>query len=107
MTRFIDVPTMARLVQAVGVAPFIGELADAIQDDFVRWSDFDKSTRVTVFDSVGFALEDYSTLRYVLAQAERRQLGMAVNLVPGAEDPKDLFCHTRAETARPVMRRVA
>lgn len=66
-----------------------------------------RADQVTVFDSVGFALEDYSTLRYVLAQAERRQLGMAVNLVPGAEDPKDLFCHTRAETARPVMRRVA
>jgi len=66
-----------------------------------------RADQVTVFDSVGFALEDYSTLRYVLAQAEQRQLGMAVNLVPGAEDPKDLFCHTRAEAARPVMRRVA
>jgi ornithine cyclodeaminase len=52
--------------------------------------------QVTVFDSVGFALEDYSTLRYVLAQAERRDLGTAIDLVPATGDPKDLFRHTRS-----------
>ncbi len=51
--------------------------------------------QLTVFDSVGFALEDYSVLRYVLAQAERHGLGTEVELVPGADDPKDLFRHTR------------
>jgi ornithine cyclodeaminase len=60
---------------------------------------------ITVFDSVGFALEDYSTLRYVLVQAQRARLGMEVELVPGADDPKDLFRHTRSGRAR--MRRVA
>ena len=63
--------------------------------------------QVTVFDSVGFALEDYSTLRYILAQAEQRQLGVEVELVPRADDPKDLFRHARPGAARPVMRRVA
>ena len=53
MTRFIDVPTMVGLVQAVGVAPFIGELAGTIQDDFVRWSDFDKSARVASHSDIG------------------------------------------------------
>ena len=64
-------------------------------------------TQVTVFDSVGFALEDYSTLRYVHEQAERRNLGMSVELVPWAEDPKDLFRHTRSGASHAVMRRVA
>ncbi len=63
--------------------------------------------QVTVFDSVGFALEDYATLRYVLAQATRRQLGVEVELVPQADDPKDLFCHTRVAGARGLMRRIA
>lgn len=62
--------------------------------------------QVTVFDSVGFALEDYSVLRYVHAQAERRNLGVGVALVPWAEDPKDLFRHTRPG-GRAVVRRVA
>ena len=51
--------------------------------------------QVTVFDSVGFALEDFSTLRYLHAQAERRHLGVDVALVPEADDPKDLFRYTR------------
>jgi len=63
--------------------------------------------QVTVFDSVGFALEDYSTLRYVLQQAEAQGLGSAVQLVPEAEDPKDLFRITRPGASRAVMRRVA
>ncbi|ODV41140.1 ornithine cyclodeaminase [Cupriavidus sp. UYMMa02A] len=65
------------------------------------------AAQVTVFDSVGFALEDYSTLRYVLEQAEQRNIGETVQLVPWAEDPKDLFCYTRSNTNRATMRRVA
>jgi ornithine cyclodeaminase len=64
--------------------------------------------QITVFDSVGFALEDYSTLRYVHAQAERRGLGQEVELVPQAGgNPKDLFGHLRATGARAAVRRVA
>ena len=63
--------------------------------------------QVTVFDSVGFALEDYSTLRYVLAKAEAHHLGVEVQLVPTADDPKDLFRHTRPASARAQIRRVA
>ncbi|MBQ0945457.1 ornithine cyclodeaminase [Ideonella sp. 4Y16] len=63
--------------------------------------------QVTVFDSVGFALEDYSTLRYLLQQAEAHGLGQPVALVPEAEDPKDLFRFTRPGASRAVMRRVA
>jgi len=63
--------------------------------------------QVTVFDSVGFALEDYSALRYVHEQCEKRNLGVDVELVPWADDPKDLFRYTRSGASRAVMRRVA
>lgn len=63
--------------------------------------------QVTLFDSVGFALEDYSTLRYVHEQAEKRNLGQNVELVPEADDPKDLFRYTRPDASRAAMRRVA
>jgi len=61
--------------------------------------------QVTVFDSVGFAMEDYSTLRYVDELAAKRKLGVTVELVPWADDPKDLFRFTR--TGRATVRRVA
>lgn len=47
--------------------------------------------QVTVFDSVGFALEDYAALRWLRAQAEALGVGQSVSLVPDLTDPKDLF----------------
>ncbi len=46
---------------------------------------------ITVFDSVGFALEDYAALRYLYVQAQSHGLGEWVDLVPALFDPKDLF----------------
>ncbi|MEO6624229.1 MAG: ornithine cyclodeaminase [Burkholderiaceae bacterium] len=50
---------------------------------------------VTVFDSVGFALEDYSALRYMQASARRLGIGQALALIPALEDPRDLFSMLR------------
>jgi len=47
---------------------------------------------VTVFDSVGFALEDFSSLRYLLRiHHEERGPRTQIDLLPELEDPKDLF----------------
>ena len=53
MTRLIDLPTLARLVQDLGVARFITELAERIEADFVRWPEFDKSARTASHSAVG------------------------------------------------------
>jgi ornithine cyclodeaminase len=47
--------------------------------------------QVTVFDSVGFALEDYAALGFVYDTARALGLGREIDLVPQAADPKDLF----------------
>lgn len=47
---------------------------------------------VTVFDSVGFALSDFSSLRYLhRLNGEQRDAGAEIDLVPILDDPKDLF----------------
>ncbi|PLQ02476.1 ornithine cyclodeaminase [Cupriavidus pauculus] len=46
---------------------------------------------VTVFDSVGFALEDYSALRWLHATACARDAGRYVELVAMPPDPRDLY----------------
>lgn len=46
---------------------------------------------ITLFDSVGFALEDYSVLRLVYALAEEFHIGHVMDLVPGSRSAKDLF----------------
>ena len=47
--------------------------------------------QVTVFDSVGFALEDFSALRYVNDLAEKMSAGSSIDLVPMPDNPKDLY----------------
>ena len=49
------------------------------------------ASQITLFDSVGFALEDYSALRYLRDVAAELGLGQRVSLVPNLTDPKDLF----------------
>jgi len=57
----------------------------------------------TVFDSVGFALEDFSALRWLRDSARELKLGTPTELVPTLADPKDLFgqvaLHGRAHGA--------
>ncbi|AJX14024.1 ornithine cyclodeaminase [Burkholderia ubonensis] len=51
----------------------------------------DSAGQITVFDSVGFALEDYSALRYLHALAQQHDAGVEIALIPPAVDPKNLF----------------
>lgn len=63
------------------------------------------AAEVTVFDSVGFALEDYAALRFVHAAAERLGLGETLDLIPDLDDPKNLFGLLRPRAA--TLRRAA
>ena len=51
----------------------------------------ESAEQVTLFDSVGFAIEDYSALRYVLDVARVLDIGSEIGLVPDLKDPKDLY----------------
>lgn len=46
---------------------------------------------VTVFDSVGFALEDYSALRFLMHLADEQGIDENISLIPELDDPKNLF----------------
>jgi ornithine cyclodeaminase len=65
--------------------------------------------QITVFDSVGFALEDFSALRLLRDLAVELGLGRSIDLVPDMADPKNLFGALRmpAVTGLPEALRVA
>jgi ornithine cyclodeaminase len=51
---------------------------------------------VTIFDSVGFALTDFSALRYLYQlNRDQRAATEEIDLVPDLDDPKDLFGRLR------------
>jgi ornithine cyclodeaminase len=66
------------------------------------------AAEVTLFDSVGFALEDFSALRYLWGLLrEHPQWSRPIDLVPELEDPKDLFGGALGRSGRSRVRRVA
>ena len=57
------------------------------------------AAEITVFDSVGFALEDFAALRLVFEMANALGLGEQIELLPRMSDPKDLFGELRPAVA--------
>jgi ornithine cyclodeaminase len=47
--------------------------------------------QVTIFDSVGFAIEDFAALRYLNDKAKEHNVGQILNLIPHLPNPKDLY----------------
>jgi len=61
---------------------------------------------VTIFDSVGFALEDFSALRFLRRLHEEEGGDRELDLVPLLDDPKDLFSVIARNTTGQLERRV-
>lgn len=49
------------------------------------------SRQITLFDSVGFAIEDFSALRFIRDQLDRTGHYQNLDLVADPDDPRDLF----------------
>jgi ornithine cyclodeaminase len=49
------------------------------------------SRQITLFDSVGFVIEDFSALRYVKAQIDRLGFYEELDLLADPDEPRDLF----------------
>lgn len=90
MTRFIDLPSMSRLVRSVGAARFIGDLADALREDFLRWPEFDKSARVAshsergVIELMPVADARHHAFKYVNGHPSNTSRGLCTVMAFGA-----------------------
>ena len=99
-TVFVEFEPQTRIEGDIQQMP-----ADFAVTEFWRVLSGDKPGRtsaeqVTVFDSVGFALEDYSALTFVRDAAAELGIGDVVELVPRAANPKNLFGVLRTEVPR-------
>ena len=75
-------------IQQLDISEPVSEFADVLNG---RRPARNAADEVTVFDSVGFALSDFSALRFL--QRLNREAGAVheIDLVPQLDDPKDLF----------------
>lgn len=51
----------------------------------------EKDSDITIYDSVGFSLEDYSVLRYIYDLANQFDGGTSIPMIPDINDPKNLY----------------
>jgi ornithine cyclodeaminase len=92
-------------IQQLGGALQVSELAAVLLETRPgRMADHE----ITIFDSVGFALSDFSALRYLLRlNGEYPDGGQHIDLIPEMEDPKDLYACMANEIVRARQRRFA
>jgi len=75
-------------IQQLEASSRVIELADVLRG---RLPGRVNEREVTLFDSVGFALNDFSSLRYLQRLNAEQPGGEQIDLIPDLEDPKDLF----------------
>jgi ornithine cyclodeaminase len=51
----------------------------------------ENNVEITLFDSVGFALEDFSVLKFISELANKYNVGCDMEMTPNIQDPKNLF----------------
>ena len=89
---------------AGAIAAPVTELADVVR---ARRPGRAHDREITLFDSVGFALNDFSALRYLRRLNAEQDGGLRIDLIPELDDPKDLFAGLSQERASARRRRVA
>jgi ornithine cyclodeaminase len=94
-TRFIDVPTLSKLVAHVGVKQFVSGMAVAIEEDFLRWNEFEKSARTANHTDVGVVelmpISDSKQFgfKYVNGHPSNTDLGLSTVMAFGALSTMD------------------
>ena len=83
----------------------VTELSEVLSERAIaRASD----NEVTIFDSVGFALEDFSALRYLLrVHMEHPGISRRIDLIPDLSNPRDLYGLLLARSGSPRSESVA
>ncbi len=98
---FVEYPEQTRIegeIQQMAADFPVTELWQVITDQAPGRS---SNGQITVFDSVGFAIEDFSALRYLRDRVQGTDCYSEIDLLAEPDDPRDLFGLLRAEPGRP------
>lgn len=90
-TVFVEYPPQTRIegeIQQLEADSPVTELWSVLAGQSAGRTD---AQQITVFDSVGFAIEDFSALRYVRDTTVGTEFATEIDLVADLADPKDLF----------------
>ncbi len=90
-TIFVEYPPQTRIegeIQQLAPDHPVTELWQVMDGEVPGRTSADQ---ITLFDSVGFAIEDFSALRYVLAKLKETGFCDQLDMIADPDDPRDLF----------------
>ncbi|TCP31010.1 ornithine cyclodeaminase [Sphingomonas sp. BK235] len=90
-TTFVEFEPQTRIegeIQQMPASYPVTELWRVVQGEATGRSD---ARQITLFDSVGFATEDFSALRYVHDKLQGSDFFHALDILADPDDPRDLF----------------
>ena len=88
---FVEYPPQTRVegeIQQMDADYPVTELWKVISGDAAGRRDMGQ---ITLFDSVGFAVEDFSALRYVRERLKATAFYQELDIIADPDDPRDLF----------------
>lgn len=88
---FVEYAPQTRIegeIQQMGADFPVTEMWQVINGDKPGRTD---ERQITLFDGVGFAIEDFSALRYVYSRLEETGLYQDLDMIADPDDPRDLF----------------
>jgi len=88
---FVEYPPQTRLEGEIQQLPKDHPVTEIWQVIAGRAAGRTARTQITLFDSVGFAIEDFSALRYVRAQLGAYPMFVELDLLADPDEPRDLF----------------
>ncbi|MEX5596654.1 ornithine cyclodeaminase [Pseudophaeobacter sp. C1-32P7] len=100
---FVEFPPQTRIEGEIQQMPEDFEVTEIWQVITGQKQGRRDDRQITLFDSVGFAIEDFSALRYIRDQIKDSEFFIELDMLADPDDPRDLFgMLQRAGTAHPA-----
>lgn len=88
---FVEYPPQSRIEGEIQQLPKDHEVTELWRVISGQSKGRTSSDQITLFDSVGFATEDFSALRYIRDQLQRTGHYVELDMIADPDDPRDLF----------------
>jgi ornithine cyclodeaminase len=95
---FVEYEPQTRIEGDIQQLPSDSKVTEMYQVILGEKSGRTHDTQLTIFDGVGFALEDYSALRFIFELVKQNKEAQQIELLASPQDPRNLFGLTQTHS---------
>ncbi|MAD90832.1 MAG: hypothetical protein CMK64_14120 [Pseudoalteromonas sp.] len=97
---FVEYEPQTRIEGDIQQLPSDSKVTEMYQVILGEKSGRTHDAQLTIFDGVGFALEDYSALRFIFELVKQNKEAQQIELLASPQDPRNLFGLTQTHSAQ-------